>query len=191
MSTFLSNLINIAFYNNLLKSYIMKKLILGLLAIGLTCQIFSQVINLPEIEIAAVNYKYLSAVDSEDVDINVKLLEEKVAHFDIKNSDFYVDDYTTYEVSFYIPNGTILAAYDKNGKITRTIEKFTDVKLPMDVRDAIFARFPGWTLKRDVYRVTYNQEKSRKVYKVVLLKGKKILRVKVDDKGYFLKEVFI
>lgn len=169
----------------------MKKLILGLLVIGLTSQVFSQVINLPEIEIAAVNYKYLNAVASEGVDIDVKLLEKKVALFDIKSSDFYVDDYTTYQVRFYIPNGTILAAYDKNGKITRTIEKFTDVKLPMDVRDAVFARFPGWTLKRDVYRVTYNQEKSRKIYKIVLLKEKKILRVKVDDKGYFLKEVFL
>lgn len=167
----------------------MKKLILGLLVFGLTSHVFSQVITLPEIEITAVNYKYLNAVDSEDLDFDVKMLENKVAVFDLKSADFYLDEYDTYEVKFYIPNGSILAAYDKNGTLIRTIERFKDVKLPVDVRDAIFARFPGWGLKRDVYRVTYNQEKSRKEYKVILQKGKKILRVKTDDKGFFLKEV--
>ncbi len=169
----------------------MKKLILGLLAIGLTCQVFSQVIRLPEIEITAVNYKYLNAVDSEDLDFDVKMLEEKVALFDLKSSDFYLDEYDTYEVKFYIPNGTILAAYNKDGKLIRTIERFKDVKLPIDVRDAIFARFPGWGLKRDVYRVTYNQEKSRKEYKVVIEKDGKLMRLKTDDKGYFLREVHL
>ena len=169
----------------------MKKLIFGLLVIGLTSHVFSQVITLPEIEITAVNYKYLNAVDSEDLDFNVKMLEEKVALFDLKSSNFYLDEYSTYQVRFYIPDGSILAAYDGNGKIIRTVERFKDVKLPMDVRDAIFARFPGWALKRDVYRVTYNQDNSRKEYKVVLKKGEKILRVKVDDKGYFLKEVHL
>ena len=169
----------------------MKKLILGLLVIGLTSQVFSQVITLPEIEITAVNYKYLNAVDSQDLDLDVKMLEEKVALFDLKSADFYLDEYDTYQVRFYIPNGSILAAYDGNGKIIRTIERFKDVKLPVDVRDAVFARFPGWALKRDVYRVTYNQEKSRREYKVVLKKGDKILRVKIDEKGYFLKEVHL
>jgi len=169
----------------------MKKLILGLLVIGLTSQVFSQVITLPEIEITAVNYKYLNAVDSEDMDFNVKMLEEKVALFDLKNSDFYLDEYSTYEVRFYIPDGKIVAAYDGNGKITRTIEKFSNIKLPAEVRDAIFSRFPGWALKRNVYRVTYNQDNSRKEYKVILQKGDEILRVKTDEKGYFLREVHL
>ena len=169
----------------------MKKLILGLLAIGFTSQVFSQVVKLPEIEITAVNYKYINAVDSQDLDLDVKMLEEKVALFDVKNSDYYLDEYNTYHVEFYIPNGTILAAYDKDGKIIRTVERFKNIRLPVDVRDAIFARFPEWTLKRDVYRVTYKQEKSRKEYKVVLKKGDKILRVKIDEKGYFLKEVHL
>ncbi|MCK5400768.1 MAG: nicotinate-nucleotide adenylyltransferase [Flavobacteriaceae bacterium] len=167
----------------------MKKLILGLLVIGLTSQVFSQVVHLPEIEITAVNYKYINAVDSQDLDFDVKMLEEKVALFDLKSSDFYVDEYSTYQVRFYIPNGTILAAYDGNGKVTRTIERFKDIKLPVDVRNAVFARFPGWTLKKDVYRVTYNQEKSRKEYKIVIEKNGKILRIKTDEKGFFLREV--
>jgi hypothetical protein len=167
----------------------MKKLILGLLVFGLTSQMFSQVVTLPEVEITAVNYKYLSAVDSEEMDFNVKFLEEKVAMFDLKNADFYIDDYGIYQVRFYIPNGFILAAYDRNGKIIRTIEKFKDVKLPSAVRNAIFERFPDWGLKKDVYKVTYNQQGSKKVYKVVIQKGDEVLRLYTDENGYFIKRV--
>ena len=57
-------------------------------------------------------------------------LEEKVAMFDLRSSEYYNDEYDTYYVSFYIPDGKILAAYDKEGKLVRTIEKFKNVKLP-------------------------------------------------------------
>ena len=164
----------------------MKKLIFGLLVIGLTSQMFSQVIELAEIKIAAVNYKYISAVTSDDMDINVKMLEEKVAFFDLKNAEFYVDEYHTYKVKFYIPNGAILVAYDREGEIIRTIERFKDVKLPVAVRNAVFEKYPGWKLKKDVYRVSYKENISDKVYKVIIEKENKILRIKVDEKGRFI-----
>lgn len=167
----------------------MKNLILGLLVFGFTSHIFAQVITLPEIEITTVNYKYLSAVDAHDSDFDVKMLEKAVAKFDVINSDYYSDEYDTYEVKFYIPDGYILAAYDANGNILRTIEKFNNVKLPIDVRDAVFSRFPNWTLKKDVYYVKYNQDVTRKIYKMIIEKDGKILRIKTDDKGYFLNEV--
>ena len=34
---------------------------------------------------------------------------------------------------FYIPEGKVVAAYDSDGKILRTIEKFKDIDLPSDV----------------------------------------------------------
>ncbi len=174
----------------------MKKIILGLLVIGLTSQVFSQVIPLPEIEITAANYKYISTIDSKDLDIDVKMLQEKIADFDLKNADFYLDEYHTYEViyhtyevEFYIPNGTILVAYDKNGEILRTIERYNDVKLPAAVKNTITTYYPEWTLKKDVYQVTYNQNISKKVYKVILEKEGKVLRLKIDDKGMFIGNI--
>ena len=161
----------------------MKKLLLGLLVIGLTSPVFSQIVELPEIEITAVNYKYLSAVNSQDLDLDVKMLQEKVAHFDLKNADFYEDEYNMYEVRFYIPKGAILVAYDKNGEIIRTIERFKNVKLPLAVRNTISTAFPGWALTKDVYRVSYRNNKSNKVYKVILEKVGQVLRVKIDEKG--------
>ena len=55
----------------------------------------------------------------------------------------------------------------------------------MDIRTAIEKRFPGWVVKKDVYRVTYNDGKSKRQYKVVLENGDKTMRVKLDGDGNF------
>ena len=166
----------------------MKKLIFGLIGFSLSLAIYAQNQQLPAVEITAVNYKYLSAVDSEDVDLTVQKLEEQVAMYDVKGSDLYSDAYDTYTVSFYIPNGAILAAYDKNGKVLRTIERFKDVKLPKKVREALGTRYPNWNFEKDVYRVTYFSEgaKVKKQYKVKLTNNDQVIRVKLDETGDFL-----
>jgi len=166
----------------------MKKSILSLIIFCLTFGMYSQITQLPEVVITAVNYKYLNAVENEDTDISVQMLQEQVAMYDLKNSELYRDDYDTYTVSFFIPDGKILAAYDKNGEITRTIEKFKNVKLPKSVRDAVANRFPNWSLVKDAYLVNYheNNEKVSKLYKVKLKNGKKVMRVKLAEDGNFL-----
>ena len=98
----------------------MKKSLIGLLVFGLATQfMFSQVvkpIELSEVNVS-VNYKYLDAIDSKEVAVPVKMLEEKVSYYNLKESDLYSDEYDTYQVSFFIPEGRIVAAYDSDGKI--------------------------------------------------------------------------
>jgi len=164
----------------------MKKPILIILLLALSSQVYSQVTELKEVLITAVNYKYLNSVDSEDTDVSVQLLEEKVAMHNLKDSDLYDDDYDTYHITFFIPDGKILAAYDKDGKLIRTIEKFKNVKLPMKVRDAIAKRYPNWRMVEDVYRVNYHKGAVKKQYKVTLKNGDETLKAKLDEKGNFL-----
>ena len=168
----------------------MKKLLLGLLAIGLSAQFYAQVINdgiLPEVEVRATNYKYLNSIDNTEAAVSVKLLEDMVAKFDVRSSEFYEDGSDFYKVYFYIPDGKVVAAYDKNGKILYTIEKFNNVALPNNVAASVAERFPGWKIAKDVYKVNYDVNTgSNKQYKIVLENGKKRIRVKVDDDGVFL-----
>ena len=168
----------------------MKKLLLVLLAIGLSTQFFAQVINdgmLPEVEVRATNYKYLNSIDNSEAAVSVQLLEDMVAKFDVRNSEFYEDGNDFYKVYFYIPDGKIVAAYDKDGKILYTIEKFDNVALPNNVASSVAERFPGWKIAKDVYKVNYDADiGSNKQYKIVLENGKKRIRVKVDDEGVFL-----
>ncbi|MBD0850411.1 nicotinate-nucleotide adenylyltransferase [Maribacter arenosus] len=168
----------------------MKKFIIGLLALGLTSPLLAQVPKveeLSEVVVTAVNYKYLNAIDSKEVAIPVQMLERKVAAFNLEDAEFYQDDNEFYYVSFYIPEGKIVAAYNPEGEVLRTIERFEDVKLPTAVRNAVAERFPNWTIVNDVYRVTYNQNKgANKSYKIKLKNGDKVMRVKIDDTGEFL-----
>jgi hypothetical protein len=173
----------------------MRKILLGLLLFSLSIPSYNQVVKqsqLPEVIVNFVNYKYISQVGSEDPDssMNVKLLEREVANYDIKNSDLYQlyqDEYDLYSVSFYIPDGRIVAAYDKNGKVLRTIEKFKNIKLPSTVLESVRGRYPGWILAKDVYRVYYHNEKGAfKEYKIILKKEDKRLKIKVNENGEIL-----
>lgn len=168
----------------------MKKILIGLFVLGLTIQAYAQVdkvVELPEVVIHAVNYKYLSSVNSEDADISVALLEQKVANYDIKDADVYVDEFKLYNVSFYIPDGYILAAYDGDGKILHTIEKFKNSKLPASVMATITKEYPGWEISRNIYRVNYSMTQgTKKRYKFTLDNGFERIKVKLDEDGIIL-----
>ncbi len=168
----------------------MKKLLLVLLALGLTTQFYAQIINdgmLPEVEVRATNYKYLNSVDNSEAAVPVQLLEDMVAKFDVSSSEFFEDESDFYRVYFYIPEGKIVAAYDRDGKILYTIEKFTNVAVPNEIASSVAERFPGWEIAKDVYKVNYDVNQGvRKQYKLVLKNGKKTIRVKVDEDGVFL-----
>ncbi len=168
----------------------MKKFIVGLFVLGLTSQIFAQVTTveeLSEVVVTAVNYKYLNAMDNSEAAIPVQMLERKAAAFDVQEQDYYTDDYDYYTVSFYIPDGKLVAVYDTEGKILRTIEKFENIKLPKACSEALAERFPNWELVSDVYRVSYSEGKgAKKTYKVKLQNGDKIMRVKMSEDGEFL-----
>jgi hypothetical protein len=129
-------------------------LILATLLTGAAVRSFAQVI-LPEVKIIASTYKYLNATDNREMAQPVRMLEFKAAAYDVKKSEFYDDDYDGYYISFFIPDGKILAAYDKNGKLLRTAEKFKNTKLPAAVKDAVTQRFPNWHISEDVYQVHY------------------------------------
>ena len=160
------------------------------MALGLTTQFYAQVIEdgmLPEVLVRATNYKYLNAVDNTEAAVPVQLLEKMVAQFDIKSSEFYEDGSDFYRVYFYIPEGKIVAAYDRDGKILYTIERFKNVALPNSVTDAIGEKFPGWKISKDIYRVSYTQDEGAlRRYKVVLDNGVEKVRVKIDESGTFL-----
>ncbi len=170
----------------------MKKIIFGLIILGLTVQTYGQIKTeeLSEVVISATNYKYLNKVGLENVSIPVALLEQKVAGFNVKDADFYEDEYSTYEVSFYIPDAYILASYDGEGNILRTIERFKDVALPREVIESVARTYPGWTFAKDAYLVNYHDTgdtgKITKQYKIVLKNGDERIRIKCDEEGNFL-----
>lgn len=167
----------------------MGSLLLGVFIFEASIQTFAQKV-LPEITITAANYKYLNAISPEEAAQPVNMLEYYAAAYDIKGAEFYEDEYDSYVVSFFIPDGKILAAYDKDGKLLRTAEKFKGVAVPNNVRQAVATRFPKWTISKDVYLVSFHDKRdgsvTKKLYKLLLENGDQRMRVKVTDLGEFL-----
>jgi len=160
--------------------------VLGILIAGFAIQSVAQE-TLPEIIVMARNYKYLKSTNNKEAAQPVKLLERKAALYDVKNSEYYEDDYDTYYITFYLPQGYVLAVYDSTGKLIRTAEKFKMIALPSAIRSAVATRYPNWTISKDVYRVTYGEANGAKMdYKLLLENGNKRLRVKTNEKGEFL-----
>lgn len=169
----------------------MKKIILGLLIFGFAIQSFAQVKikteKLSEVVISATNYKYLNKVGLTNASIPVELLEAKVASFNLQDSEYYSDEYDYYEISFYIPDGHILAAYDKDGNIIRTIERFKNVTLPREVIESVAKKYPNWSFAKDVYLVNYHHSGTiTKKYKITLKNGDKRIKIKVNEYGDFI-----
>lgn len=166
----------------------MKKILLGLFVFGLTIQSFAQVIDLPEVEIVAVNYKYINDVGEPNAAQPVKLLQREVAAFDLKNSEYYEDEYDNYFISFYIPQGKILASYDKEGNVLRTVEKYKNITLPTVVAESIVKNYSGWKIAENAYLVNYHDRKgvTKKEYKILLEKDNRRMRIKTDENGNML-----
>jgi hypothetical protein len=152
--------------------------------LGHSMQALSQE-TLPEVTVTAANYKYLKNVGGKEVPVSVRQLERMAASYDIRNSEFYEEDHDSYFISFYLPEGVILAAYDKDGKLLRTAERYSNITLPSAVSAAIAGAFPNWSIDRDVYLVNYFDDgaKATKKYKLVLRRGNRRMRVQMNERG--------
>ena len=163
------------------------RLLLLTILMGLVTSTFSQN-TLPEIIVIAVRYKYLSAVTKQEVSQPVKMLQRQAAEYNVKSTDYYEEDNDVYFVSFYIPEGQILASYDKDGKLLSTVEKYKDIELPKAIGEAVGKRFPNWSISKDVYFVNYHETNTevKKYYKLTLRNGDRRMQVKVNAEGEFM-----
>jgi len=158
----------------------------GVITLAFTAQSFAQQ-TLPEVTVLSRNYKYLKSVNSSEAAPSVQLLERKAAVYDVKSSEYFEDDYDSYYITFYMPQGYVLAVYDSTGKLLRTAERFKNVAVPAVVRTAVSERFPNWGITEGVYRVSYVTDGAPRMdYKLVLQNGNKRMRVKMNEKGEFL-----
>lgn len=173
----------------------MKKLIIGLIALGLTSLGFSQnntngisEVQLKSVVITVPNIGYLNDVSDGSISSSVGNLQLEAANFNIKDLKEYNSDLEFMQVAFYQKNGKIIANYDKSGNIIRSTERFKNVVLPPAVRSSIYKDHMGWDLKKDTYQVSYRPGKEvKKVYKVQLKKGNLKKNLKLDSDGRHIK----
>lgn len=165
----------------------MKTLIFGLLILGLTTQIYAQNSETMEPVYIVHNYKYLSDVNAAETAIPVEELHLKVSDFSVEELDVYADEHDFYDVYFFIPEGKILASYDKDSNLLSTVERYKDIDLPPSVLEALETRFPNWSISKNVYLVDYKDSRfTKQLYKLTLENNDKRIKVKVNENGVFL-----
>jgi len=159
-----------------------------ILLVGFNLAAFSQE-TLPPVTVESVNYKYIRSVYDHDAAQPVKLLQHKAATYDVKESDYYEDEFEGYSISFHLPNGQVLATYDKDGKLLRTAERYKNIALPAVVRKSVAEKYPNWGFTKDTYVVNYYaDDKPSKVYKMVLENGSKRIRIKTNEAGELIEK---
>ena len=167
----------------------MKTILSIFITLFIATSISAQTIELPE-TIISLNYKYLESQESNTTPQHIKDLEAEVLNYNHKEelSELYDDEYDTYSVSFHVPKGKIIAAYDNNGKIIRTIEKYNNVRLPLEVMQAVSKRFPNWGIVEDAYLIKYHcdEDSLKHEYKIKIKNEEQTLTVKTDENGIFI-----
>lgn len=168
----------------------MKNFLFILFIMGLTIPVFGQETGVFEIEIEPVSYKYLDKEDGTAEPAQpLRLLQKDQTIFNLRSSDLYQDQYPYYFLSFHIPEGKILASYDKDDNFLRTVERLKNTEIPPVIAQAIVQKYPRWTVSENVYLVNHhdNGEIKRKEYKFLLEKGNLRMRIRTDENGNFIK----
>ena len=171
----------------------MKTLIIYAL---LLCGVASaQAQQITELEEATVKVNPYSLIVSSDLDdFSFKINESYIGefhenpigfmqeNFDIHEFIKAVADrnYDTYVVTFKSTKGFLKANFNKHGTLGKTYQKFTNILLPLEVRQDLYSNDKGWTMAKNNYVASGSGEILQKeVYKIKIEKDNKSQVIKL------------
>ncbi len=162
----------------------MKKVVLGLLVLGLTHLAVAQR-SVEAFDIALVpayNAPYLEAMSDGLTPAIVSDMQFRAAVFNpAELQDFDTKSKGFFEVVHKASNGEIITFYDKTGRIVSTLESFRDVELPLNLREQVFQGNGNWKMAGNKYKSIYEDgQLVKKIYKVKLQDGRRIKTVTID-----------
>ena len=131
-----------------------------------------ETVTLEDVYLTA-NADYLSAVQDNNTPDAVKLLQTKVATYDVRsNSEFDQNAGGPFEMVFKNSRGKIDAFYNSSGAVVATLEKFMNIRLPYDIRNQVFKANSDWTMVENQYTSAYSDNNLiKRSYKIKLRKG--------------------
>ena len=171
----------------------MRTQVIGLLFLGLTslmnAQSNSDAKNVGEevsnVELSGLvisaNSKYMNKAYDENSSIEVRELVQRVADFDLKETNIFDPKFDSYNVNFSTRQSEIEAIYDSKGVVQSTNERYNNILVPNSIRHAVYRDYPGWTLHKNTYSVTYSQNGNiKKLYKIQVRKDGERKNLKID-----------
>ena len=112
----------------------------------------------------------------------VKELEELVDNYNIKNHSVYDNsEKAIYRVVFKKEQSKIVVNYNSNGSILATNETNKNVIVPYSTRRNIAKQYPGWSIIKSNYFISYNRNgQIKKEYVIKIRKDKKVKHLVIN-----------
>lgn len=143
--------------------------------------------ELPEIVIKSVGKDFSVYLPDKNPDNKVKNLQQKFIAYNL-GKDY--EGYENFLIVMETNDGSLTASYNSNGKLTRVIEKYQNVKLPSKVIYAVYKAYPGWQLVNDKF--LYTQEDGdiiKKQYQIKIKKDNETRKLVIHPNGDFIKDL--
>lgn len=174
----------------------MKTLILGLLFLGFTSLSFAQN-DLAMVDytnkkvkpttIEKSNAKYFNMMKGVVASEKIQKLQQLVRSYDIASNAIYTPNSpATYSVNFKEGKNTVTALYDHNGNVIESSESFQDIKLPYAISSQLAKDYPGWEFNKVHCQITYANQQTDVIYKVVLKMNRQKKTVRINASDYLM-----
>jgi hypothetical protein len=170
----------------------MKSFIIVVLFLSMTITSYSQDMDgnikmeeLPGVVIKSAGKDFSIYLPDKNPDKDVRALEEKFIAYDL-GKDY--EGYENYLVIMETKNGSLNATYNENGKLTRVVENYKNVRLPSSVIYSVYKSFPGWQIVNDKYLYTQKEgDIVKKEYNLRIKKDNDVRKLVVNANGDIVK----
>ncbi|MFD0964106.1 hypothetical protein [Pseudofulvibacter geojedonensis] len=172
----------------------MKKLMSLILSLGFILGIYAQqetyeelleAGGLPEIVLKKAGEEFSVYLPDKHPDARVARLEDKFIAY---NLDDKIDGENSYFVILKTEGAVLAASFSATGELMSVVERYKHAKLPENIRKSLAKKFPGWSMITDKYSYAQKQGRiTKKEYKVIMKKDKKIKRVVVNELGEIIR----
>lgn len=137
--------------------------------------------ELPGVVIKSVGKDFSVYLPDKNPDQDVRALQDKFISYDL-GKDY--EGYETYLVVMETPKGSLTATYNENGKLTRVVENYQNVKLPGSIIYSVYKKYPGWQIVNDKFLYTQKEgDVLKKEYNLKIKKEQDILKLVVNPNG--------
>lgn len=144
-----------------------------------------KITELPGVVVKRVGSDFSVYIPDNNPDQKVKNVQDQFIAYDLGKD---AEGFEEYLVVMEVPNGSLTATYNENGKLMRVVEEFKNVRLPAEVIYSIYRAYPGWSIIND--RFLYTQEDGdiiKKQYNIKIKKDKETMKLVVRPTGEIIK----
>lgn len=141
--------------------------------------------ELPEAVIKSAGKDFSIYLPDKNPDLYVQALQGKFIAYQL-GKDY--EGYENYLVIMEGDKGSLTASYNANGKLTRVVENYKDVRLPNAVIYSVYSQFPDWEFVNDKFLYTQKDgDIIKKQYHIKIKKDDQVRKLVVKPNGEILE----